>query len=136
MVFLLLGGWAISSLSSAASPAALDHRLIERIAIHRLNDTVWVPLTSSHKATQFSPQIDTLLLQINTQSPAQLEVHLCTEDKRQCRAVPTSGRLYSRTFTQHNLHQPLWLAVRATAWRGAYPPVFIRAELTLWAKEN
>lgn len=115
------------------------HIKITEIKVNQLEQAVWSKLqlaeTNASDIQSISePRLQRLLLTVQWQHPANLDIQLCNAQRQHCQRVPPDGRLLSSQFAGQKLNAPLWLKITARSWRGGYPPAYLRAELVLWAK--
>jgi len=129
-------------LGNMTMPArAANHQvIIEKIALQRLDERLWVSLPATNdkhgSSTRNTLPIRQLLLQVSQGRKTQLQMQLCNHQRTHCRAVPADGRLFLSELTGQWSFLPLWLGIRVLSWQGSYPPVYLRAELTLWQESD
>lgn len=116
--------------------AITGHIQATNITVNRLDEPIWVKLQLDPAQVKKVGHyfINQILLSVNWQHPAKLNIALCDAQRSRCQTAEPNGRLFGAFFTDQTLGQPLWLKVIAAAWQGGYPPAHARAELVLWAK--
>ncbi|HLR82325.1 MAG TPA: hypothetical protein VK051_04245 [Paenalcaligenes sp.] len=128
---------SIYSLSWAYAHSA--HIKATEIKVNQLEQAVWSKLqlaetdASDARSTRES-RLQRLLLTVQWQHPADLDIQLCNAQRQRCQRVPPDGRLLSNQFAGQKMDAPLWLKITAHSWRGGYPPAYLRAELVLWTQ--
>lgn len=101
--------------------------------IYRLKQPILQPFHTTDLANPPAEgaMIKAINVQISPSASAWVESRLCTADLQNCLPV-YGGRLYTKAFNQFAATTPLVVVHQVQAWNGAYPPIYIKAQLNIW----
>ena len=104
-------------------------------AIYRLDTPVQQPFSAanlSHPPSELA-KITAINVQISPSASAWVDSQICAQDLKHCQPI-TGGRLYTTAFNEFAATTSFYIVHQVRSWNGAYPPIYIKAQLNLWWK--
>lgn len=101
--------------------------------IYRTGELIEQPFSTLELANppREGAKISAINVQISPTASAWTESRLCTANLQHCLKIQ-GGRLYTKAFNQFDATTPLVVVHQVQSWNGAYPPIYIKVQLSIW----